>query len=320
MENRARKRWEVAVREYATPLPGSRPYTNERPVRVTAPYDGATLEEFLARRFPHVDESAWRAVIEEGLLRRGERRLQPNDRVTAGDRLVHVRPNTIEPDVSLDIEWLYEDAAVLAIGKPAPLPIHPSGRFNKNTLTSILQGARPDVRLYVVHRLDAETTGVVIFAKSPDVARHLGVQFEWGRVEKEYLAVVRGRPSWTETTCDAPIDRRTGPSGSRGVGDGGQPSRTEFRVLHPCGDDTLVVARPASGRTHQIRIHCAAIGHAILGDRIYGAPPPDVPLDGSTLRLHAWKLTIELPGESKLALEAPPPAWGSSRIADPRGL
>ena len=113
----------------------------------------------------------------------------------AGDRLLHVMPTTVEPDIATEIVVLFEDDAIVVVNKPAPLPMHPCGRFNRNTLTWILNEVYAPLRLRPAHRLDADTSGLVVLSKRRDVARRLQPQFETGRVEKKYLAKVYGTPT-----------------------------------------------------------------------------------------------------------------------------
>ena len=163
-----------------------------------------------------------------------------------------------------------EDDALLAVRKPAPLQVHPSPSAPRgaDTLEGRVQrylhsGAHP------VHRLDAETTGIVLFAKLPYAQAHIQRQMQVDAFRKEYLAWVCGVPAVPEGVIDAPIDRIAPDSFTRAVLPGGQRAVTRYRVEHICGDVSLVRFFPVTGRTHQLRVHAAHIGHPMLGDTRY---------------------------------------------------
>ena len=196
-----------------------------------------------------------------------------NQRVGAG-RTIRVplaeynRPGDFS--ASGDVAVLYEDDALLAVRKPAPLQVHPSPSAPRgaDTLEGRVQrylhsGAHP------VHRLDAETTGIVLFAKLPYAQAHIQRQMQADAFRKEYLAWVCGVPAAPEGVIDAPIDRIAPDSFTRAVLPGGQRAVTRYRVEHICGDVSLVRFFPVTGRTHQLRVHAAHIGHPMLGDTRY---------------------------------------------------
>lgn len=196
-----------------------------------------------------------------------------NQRVGAG-RTIRVplaeydRPGDFS--ASGDVAVLYEDDALLAVRKPAPLQVHPSPSAPRgaDTLEGRVQrylhsGAHP------VHRLDAETTGIVLFAKLPYAQAHIQRQMQTDAFRKEYLAWVCGVPAAPEGVIDAPIDRIAPDSFTRAVLPGGQRAVTRYRVEHIGGDVSLVRFFPVTGRTHQLRVHAAHIGHPMLGDTRY---------------------------------------------------
>ena len=169
-----------------------------------------------------------------------------------------------------DVDVLYEDDALLAVRKPAPLQVHPSPSAPRgaDTLEGRVQsylrrGAPP------VHRLDAETTGIVLFAKLPYVQAHIQRQMQADTFHKEYLAPVCGALPESEGVIDAPIDRIAPDSFTRAVLPGGQRAVTRYRVEAALRDISLVRLFPVTGRTHQLRVHMAHIGHPLLGDTRY---------------------------------------------------
>lgn len=304
---------EEALRRAATPLPGSVPWTNRRPVRVPAESDGRTLLEMLSGLFPHVPKARWRALLEQGLITGpAGQTVEPSRLVRSGERYERLIPNDVEPEVNAAIRILHEDEALLVVNKPAPLPMHAAGRFHRNTLQFLLQAVYAPQKPRSLHRLDAATTGVVVFARTRFFAKQLQPQFEVGGVEKIYLARVHGHPREDTFCCTLPVG--AGPGVRLGDADAGQPAETRFRVLRRETDGTaLVEARPQTGRTNQIRLHLWHLGHPVCGDPVYRpdgvadevmAPTPDDP----PLLLHAWKVTLSHPlsGE-RMTFAAPVP-------------
>jgi RluA family pseudouridine synthase len=302
----------VAVAAASTPLPGSAPYTCRRPITVRARADGLTVVEFLVTLGDreHVD---WAAELRSGrLLRRGEA-LGADDVVWGGDRLLHEQPDHTEPDVNAAVQWLYEDADLVVVDKPAPLAVHPSGRFNRNTLLYLLKQIYPE-RLRPAHRLDAATTGVQVVTRTPAAARHLQQQFANSTPDKRYLARVHGVPTTTEFTCDARISGEP-IRGVRLITDDGLAARTDFSVVGALGDGTtLLEAIPRTGRTNQIRAHLWHLGLPIVGDPVY--QPGDVHAHSAkqtgdeTMCLHAHRLGVVHPRTGRrIDFEAPAPPW-----------
>ena len=208
--------------------------------------------------------------------------------------------------VALDV--LYEDDDVMAINKPAGMVVHPSFRHASGTL---LNGVlwrlrdRPDARPGLVSRLDKDTSGVVVIALSPGVHERIQRDARSGRVTKQYLAIVRGTPRPAEGAITLPL--RHDPSDRRRIitDDAGAPSETRYRVVSSGNGYSLVECELVTGRTHQIRVHLAARGWPIAGDRTYGSPDPSIDRQA----LHAWRMTLSHPETREpLVIEAPVPA------------
>ncbi len=210
------------------------------------------------------------------------------------------------PDEFL-LEIIYSDEHLLAVNKPAGLPTLVDG-YHKDApyLVGLLQ--QPYGRVWIVHRLDKDTSGVVLFARSADVHRALNIAFETRRVSKVYHAIVVGVPEWNELTTDLPL-RADGDRRHRTVIDRveGRYALTRCRVLEKFSHHALIEAKPETGRTHQIRAHLASIGFPIVGDELYGGKKDDrVLIDRSAL--HARSIAFEHPQtRQSIQIDAPYP-------------
>jgi UPF0176 protein len=313
-------RRQAAIARAARPLPGAAAYDNYRPITVPEDLDGQTVVQAFARVVRHIPAEEWQRECGRGLIVDLERRPVPATHpVKAGERYWHKFPDVLEPEVNGDIRILHEDEALVVVHKPAPLPMHAGGRFNRNTLHHILDLACRPEKLRSAHRLDANTTGVVVLTKTRFFASKVQPQFADGAVVKHYLVRVQGRPVWDELVCEAPISAEAGEIGSRQVDlEGGLPSKTGFRVLERMGDGTtLLVARPYTGRTNQIRVHLWHLGFPVCGDPAYLpggvlGSTQTLPSGAQPLCLHSWRIELVHPvtGE-RVEYTAPPPPWAA---------
>ncbi len=301
-----------------SPLPGSRPYLNRRRIHIKGADTGKRLIDVLAANYPFVQSNGWESRLAGGYLRRDGAALNADTIVSAGDIIEHLFPDTVEPDVNADLNLLHEDDALVVINKPAPLPMHPCGRFNRNTLIHIINVWYRPQKLRLAHRLDANTTGVVIFSRTRKVAGMVQPQFTSNGVQKVYLTRVAGRPAWTETVCDAPLSAYSLKSGAREtVVEQGLPAKTRFKVIDYDADDEVATleAHPLTGRTNQIRIHLWHLGHPIIGDPTYVAgrritARQTLAVDDPPLNLHAWQISLTHPDTGQpVTYTAPPPNW-----------
>ena len=307
----------AALARVTDPLPGSVPYENRRPLRVPGGLDGRTILEVLESLFPHVPREGWLAQFAAGKLLdpRGAAAV-PEQRTRAGEEWTRVFPGTVEPAVDAAVKVLWEDEAIVVLDKPAPLPMHPCGRFNRNTLVHFLHAAWHPEKPRPAHRLDANTRGLVVCARTRHFAKLLQPQFTRGEVEKVYLARVHGHPAENGFTIDAAICDEATELGAREIGEDGQSAVTEFRVLRRDADGTsLLEARPLTGRTNQIRIHLWHAGFPITGDPVYlpegeRGDTQTLAVGDPPMALHAWKLSFRHPlsGE-RVSFEAEPPEW-----------
>jgi UPF0176 protein len=308
-----------AIRRAVTTLPGSLPYDNFKPVNIPEDCDGKTLLQTLSRIVSHVPSSYWEAECARGRVVNLKREAIPASKIVrAGERYLHKFPNVTEPDVNGRVEILHEDEALIVVNKPAPLPMHAGGRFYRNTLQHILNAAYHPQKPHPAHRLDANTTGVLLVTRTRHFAGKLQPQFARGEVEKLYLVRVQGWPPEDMFSCDAPISEESGELGSRIVDlESRLDARTEFRVLKKYPDGTaLLEARPLTGRTNQIRVHLWHLGFPVCGDLVYlpGKKIGDtqtLAVGDSPLCLHAWQIKFVHPlTKQPVAFTAPPPDWG----------
>lgn len=316
------------IRAVTNPLPGSEPCLNRRPLNVPLRCAGLTLIDFLASVHPQIGRDEWLRRIAEGIIvpaqpvRRRRRStwieeplpLSSSRVVREGEKFDQLEPLSVEPDVAADIRILHEDAEFIVLSKPAPLPVHASGRFNRNTLRHILNLVWFPQRPHIVHRLDANTSGVMVLCKRRRVASIVQKQFENRTVGKTYLARVQGHPAENSFSCNAGLSREPDVAGIRLIDPNGDAASTEFHVLRRMEDGTsLVNAIPRTGRTNQIRAHLWSLGFPIVGDPAY---LPNHQL-GSNRTLHPSEPRMCLHSESiqfcdangkELRFESLPPA------------
>jgi len=254
------------------------------PLVVDAARDGFRLDRFLATRIVRLSRTRVQQIVAAGRVRRadtGEVLLRPGQRMHAGEALVIERPAPREPSVVMDYRELHRDPELLVLDKPAGLPVHPSARYHRHTLTALMRERLGSGHGWeMAHRLDRETSGVLIFGRHGGSATALKRAFFARAVEKRYWALVTG--------CiegHVRIDMPLGPArdsairikmGPREVEDGGLTAVTEVVPLAAGtfrgAPITLVECRPETGRQHQIRVHLTEIGHPLLGDKLYGLP------------------------------------------------
>ncbi|MBK8575537.1 MAG: RluA family pseudouridine synthase [Elusimicrobia bacterium] len=279
--------------------------------------EGERLDRFLTRSLAPLSRTRVQRLIEEGAVT-VNRRTEPARRLLEkGDRVLVQIPtfSALPPAAVESVPILYEDGDIIVVDKPAGVVVHPAGPYRTDTLIQRLwpklsagwavTGQRPATdRPGVVHRLDKGTSGVMVIAKTPAAAENISHQFAARTVKKTYWALVQG-------TLTAPGRIRSLVGRSRHTPqkmstESGRPSETEYIVLkifpktHP--PTTLLEVHPRTGRTHQIRVQLAALGHPLVGDTLYGGPPGPRPL------LHALRIEFRHPRSGKiLSFQVPPP-------------
>jgi 23S rRNA pseudouridine1911/1915/1917 synthase len=255
----------------------------------TVDQTGVRLDAFLKDRYRKRSRESLKRNIDSGAiaLQRNQSphltvgRLKPSTLLIQGDEVLVVSDRKPEPPVCFDYRVLYEDDALFVIEKPANLPVHPAGRYFFNTLLVHLrtEGHRKPLKaereFFLVHRIDKETSGILVLAKDRVACADLTKQFAERATEKRYYAITRGVPSKPEFEVDLAMRRSTVSRVelkmcTAPVEDGGQPASTRFKLVSRHGDYALVECSPHTGRQHQIRVHLEAAGHPIVGDKLYG--------------------------------------------------
>jgi 23S rRNA pseudouridine955/2504/2580 synthase len=301
-----------------------RPAPEVRWVTIDETHAGQRLDNFLLGHLKGVPKSHVYRIVRSGEVRVDKGRATPDQRLESG-QLVRIPPvRTAEPDAPAAVRpqafpVLFEDEALLAIDKPSGLAVHGGSGVSFGVIEQ-LRAARPQARMLdLVHRIDRETSGVLLIAKKRSALTALHDAMRRGHVRKRYLAIALGDWSGPQRALRLPLHKYTTDAGEKRVvvREGGQPSGTKVkarqRLVHPrFGPCTLLECDLETGRTHQIRVHLAHVGHPLLGDDKYGVFELNKALekDGhARMLLHAWRLAFRHPAETsrEVRIEAPVP-------------
>jgi 23S rRNA pseudouridine1911/1915/1917 synthase len=281
-------------------------------VTLPAAAAGQRFDVALARALPQFSRARLRAWIDEGRVTEDGRTALPTRKVRGGEEVV-VRASSLPQETDLAPEAIalaiaYEDDALLVVDKPAGLVVHPGAGNWAGTLANALLHHAPQLsgvpRAGIVHRLDKDTSGLMVVAKTLSAHTALVRQLQVRRVTRQYLALATGDIARGDT-IDAPIGRHPTRRTTMAVVPSGKSARTHFEVMERFGNATLIRCRLETGRTHQIRVHLASLGHPLVGDPAYGRKGP-IPF--SRQALHAARLALEHPMTGRvLACESPLP-------------
>jgi 23S rRNA pseudouridine955/2504/2580 synthase len=313
----------LAAKPEASSASTRAPAPDVRTVRIDESHAGQRLDNFLSSELKGVPKSHIYRIVRSGEVRVNRGRVAPDHRLADGDlvRIPPVRtaarsaPAAVPP---LEFPVLFEDEALLAIDKPAGVAVHGGSGVSFGVIEQ-LRAARPEARfLELVHRIDRETSGVLLIARRRAALTAMHDAMRDGRVRKRYLALVLGDLAGPPRALRFPLHKYLTPEGERRVAvrDGGQAAGTRVRplrrLLHPtAGPVTLVQADLETGRTHQIRVHLAHIGHPLLGDEKYGVFELNKTLEKQghkRMFLHAFQVAFKHPTDAReVRLEAPIP-------------
>jgi len=248
------------------------PYSHEYEVRVPRRFWGLTIDQYYSTRFPYKNKDLWLTSMEQGTIRMNGILVKPDTLIPEHAVIYSYVENIIEPPVNPDWIDLYEDDDMIVINKPGHLPVHPTGRFFKHSLLERLKEKNPDQKFHILHRLDVETSGVLIVGKTKTLASAFFKMFKYKDIAKEYLALVYGNFPDEEIDIDKPLGRSIKSSiGVKMEVDGldAKEARTVFKKVEDRNGYSLINCRPMTGRTNQIRSHLEYIGFPILGDKMY---------------------------------------------------
>ena len=289
-------------------------------LRLQADRDGERLDAFLARSVEDLTRSAAQRLLEEGAVTQGGRALKKNHRTCAGEvlevALLDPEPLDIRPqDIPLDV--VYEDRDVIVVNKPVGMVVHPAPGHPDGTLVNALlyhcgdslSGINGALRPGIVHRIDRDTSGLIIAAKNDKAHLALAAQLQDHSLARTYEAVAVGGLREEQGTVNAPIGRHPVDRKKMAVDwKNGRPAVTHWSVLGRYPGYTHVECRLETGRTHQIRVHLASIGHPLLGDIVYGSKKPVPGLAGQCLHARRLRFVHPASGEA-VELECPLPDW-----------
>jgi 23S rRNA pseudouridine1911/1915/1917 synthase len=283
---------------------------------ISSKYHGQTLLSHLASLYTHSTAQAWQQKLNNGEVTLNGVTATGSESVTAGQTLVWNRPPWIEPEAPRHFEILLDDPHLLAVNKPSGLPTLPGGGFMENTLLRLVQKQFPSAN--PVHRLGRATTGIVLFAKTPQAASNLFANWNTPKIQKIYRALAQNVAQHDVYEILTPIGLVPHPRLGFvwAANPSGKPSKSLAKVISRTADATTFEVSLYSGRPHQIRIHLASIGHPLVGDPLYGLTGlplenlPGLPGDGGYF-LHAQFLKFEHPitGEQINLEAALPPGF-----------
>lgn len=269
---------------------------------VVLPKDsGSRLDGFLVKRRPARSRTQWAALIRAGQVRVDGKLAKARHLLKRGQRVTgEIFPEMLAAPIATKLPIIYADKDLLVIDKPAGLVVHPAGRHRSGTLLNILEAVFPEV--YLVHRLDKDTSGVMVVARNLTTKDYLANLFAKRSVHKTYLALLTGKITSPRAYLDLPI--RRGRTGKFEVGRGGRSAKSFYKVVEYLPGFSLVEVHPESGRTHQIRVHFKALQHPIAGDAMYGKNTPGLPRQF----LHAFKINFVDRRDKQRSFTAPLPS------------
>jgi 23S rRNA pseudouridine1911/1915/1917 synthase len=271
---------------------------------------GLRADVYLAKQYPQYSRSSLERLF-DGRVTIGDQPIKPSHRLQTGAKFTVDDEQLAKKPPTIKLPVIYEDDDVLVINKPAGILTHSKDALNSEaTVASFIEpGLNQDLtgnRAGIAHRLDRQTSGVIITAKNTVAQAWLQKQFSNRRTKKAYLAVVEGLLEPKAAVIDAPLGRSPKKPQTFRVHATGKPSQTEYKVLKtlqkPDSQYSLVELKPLTGRTHQLRVHLAYLDHPIVGDYVYGQGGPH-------MLLHAKSLELTLPNRERKRFEAPPPGY-----------
>ncbi|MDA1189723.1 MAG: RluA family pseudouridine synthase [Chloroflexi bacterium] len=301
------------------------------PITLIADRPDERLDIFVARKLPDLSRSRVQKLIDDGNIRltdgHPEGHQKASFRLAEGTQVNITLPPPAPSHIaaqSIPLQIIFENQDIILIDKPAGMTVHPAPGHRDGTLVNAVLAHAPNIegvggiqRPGLVHRLDKDTTGLIVLAKNDKAFAHLANQFKTHEVKKTYIALVHGHPNPTEAVIDAPIGRSKRDRKRMAVVEDGREARTTYRVTQKYRGYSLIEASPITGRTHQIRVHLASVGHHVAGDATYGRPTSGL----QRQFLHAARLSFHLPSTDEVTTftsPLPPDLAGFLETLEPR--
>ena len=281
---------------------------------------GVRIDKYLAEQLPDITRSYLQKLLKDGSVQMNGKPVKTSTKTAAGAVIELTIPDPEEPEIlpeDIPLDILYEDSDVILINKPKDMVVHPAAGHYTGTLVNALMyhckgdlsGINGVLRPGIVHRIDKDTTGVLIVCKNDKAHNALAEQLKEHSITRKYRAIVCGNLKDDEGTVDAPLGRHPQDRKKMAiVCTGGKRAVTHYRVLERFGNYTYIECQLETGRTHQIRVHMASLGHPLLGDEVYGRVKSPFKLEGQTL--HAMVLGFIHPTTGEyMEFEAPLPEY-----------
>jgi len=263
------------------------------------------LDKYLAGKYPELSRSVLQKLIKQGHILVNDIGAKPSQKLSLGDKIYVSLPPPEEVSLAAEpipVDVIYEDNDLLVICKPPGLVVHPSPGHTAHTLVNALLARCPDLAAFgdamrpgIVHRLDRDTSGLMIIARNSRAQQYLINQFKDRSVSKSYLVLVKGKLTPSQGIIDAPIGRNPSNRKRMAVVASGRQARTGYKVKEYLDGYTLLDITTETGRTHQIRVHLAAIGYPVVGDPVYGVRSPYI----KRQFVHAYRLGFCLPSSGQ---------------------
>lgn len=281
---------------------------------------GVRIDKYLAEQLPDITRSYLQKLLKDGSVQMNGKPVKASTKTAVGAVIALTIPEPEEPEIlpeNIPLDILYEDSDVILINKPKNMVVHPAaGHYTGTLVNALMYHCRGDLsgingvlRPGIVHRIDKDTTGVLIVCKNDRAHNALAEQLKEHSITRKYRAIVCGNLKEDEGTVDAPLGRHPQDRKKMAiVRSGGKRAVTHYRVLERFGNDTYIECQLETGRTHQIRVHMASLGHPLLGDEIYGRAKSPFKLEGQAL--HAMVLGFIHPTTGEyMEFEAPLPEY-----------
>lgn len=280
---------------------------------------GKRLDKLIHEQMPELTRSAVQRLIQDGCVTIAGKPVKKNAKAADGDVIEVEMPEpkevAIEPE-NIELDIIYEDADIIVVNKPKGMVVHPAPGNWSGTLVNALMyhcgdslsGINGEIRPGIVHRIDKDTSGLLVVAKNDRAHQSLAEQIKVHSARRQYYAVVYGTPKESKGTVNAPIARHPVDRKKMAIVAGGREAITHYEVLEQYSGYSYLTFLLETGRTHQIRVHMAHIGHPIIGDLLYGPSKDPWKLQGQCLHAGALSLTHPITGE-RMTFEAPLPAY-----------